>query len=655
MKITALELHGFRSYRNLRVPFHAWRTLVIGRNGSGKTTLADAMLWILTGKCRGLDGAGRGSGALIRQNMSDAIGMLDVAGLGLVIRTTNGKDSTLEVVKRVPDGEGEEILEPIIRGAKTDVQAAIYQKLGVREEILEAALDSSRFLALDHKEAKELLMRILNVRVPVDEALRTRLAPVCDEDPGDALTLNQVDELERKARDKRLVAKQRLKDLGAPREPVLPPALQAAPSAAEIQAKIARLKSDAADLFAKAQQRAGARKGLLERKTRLEADLKRLDQALLGVDVDATRERLEALEADRAAAIGLVDRDKLQGLRERIAETRGTLTATEEILIKVRKHSPASGCVLDSAIPCKTPASAFKAYLKTVDGKRKQLQDDVNQTGEEMVAIQEAADRLDALNREERTLKASLEGVERNDALREEKRSEMTAVLADLETYNVPEDPRLEEKRQAIEKLETLLGEWRNHDARVQAFTDASAKLEKYARDVERLEELCQLLGPKGLRVQALTDAVDRFETKANGFLKGWSFAIKITPEPWGVTVNGRPAAMLSKSERLRLGIGLQLAIVETADLGFAFIDEADVLDKINNNVLAQLLLTTGIGPEGSAGQIIVAATRDDEYTPPNIPELQVVRLAKAMIRPRELETILAPAVVELVDAAATA
>jgi DNA repair exonuclease SbcCD ATPase subunit len=641
MKVTRVELLNFRSYRSLVVPLTSWRTLIIGRNGAGKSTLGQAIQWAITGRCPGLDGAGRGTAELKRQGHDNMSVLVDVAGLGTIIRTVDGKNTTLQIAKRITDGDAEGY-DPIARGTVSDVQAAIYKKLHTREELLEAAVNSGAFLELEHGEAKDLLMRLLNVQVAVDQELRSKLAVLNDEDPPDYLTLSAVDELEKRARDKRLVAKQRVKDMGAPREPKLPDAIAEAPSAAELQTRLAKIKSSAAELFAADNQRAGQAKELTARKTRLERELADLDKNLAGVDVDQARERLEKIEADRAAAIGQVDRGKLDSLRQKIAESRGELNASEKLLLAVRKHSPAKGCILDASIPCKTPAKAFKDHLESIDAKRINLERVVASAEGEAKAIEVAASTLDGLDREEKDLRRRLEGFEKSEALRDEKRTEMVAVLADLENASAAPSPEIEKKRDEVTRVETMLQAWRDHDARVKAHQEAKEKIARFEKDVERLEELCAMLGPKGLRVDALRLAVDRFETKVNGFLDGWGFRIKLSIDPWGVSVNGRPSTMLSKSEKLRLGIGLQLAIVESSDLGFAFIDEADVLDKINNATLAKLLMTTGVGTEGSAGQVIVAATRDDDYTPPTLENLQVVRLAKEEVRAGELATAIA-------------
>lgn len=628
MKITRVHLTNFRSYAGLEVPLRAWRTLVVGRNNAGKSSLRDAIRWALTGRCDGLDRGGRGVALLVRDGATSLEVRVDVAGLGSVIRRFDGKTTTLQVGTFAADDD--ESFDPIIRGATGDVQAAILKKLGTTEDVLEAALDSGAFLALEHGEAKDLLMRLLNVRVRMTDALRGALtdAHFDLEAIGESLTLAGLDELEKAAREKRLVAKTRLKDMGAPREPKLPATLDQAPSAASLAAKLGKLRDASEKLFAADAERRGRAGELQGQKVRLENRLRELQQRMGAVDADQIRERLEALEADRAAVIARLDREKLDALRAKIAETRGELAAAERILLAVRKHTPAKGCILDAAIPCKTPAKYFKDHVEAIEATRVTLARTIDQATADSRDIEVAALDLDKLDAEERELRRGLDGYEKAVGAWDETKRAIEALGPQLADAGAEPDPAIEAKRREIAEVETLLAAWRDHDARVKAYDQAVEKVAKYQADVDRLEALVELLGAKGLRVQALAEAVDRFERKVNGFLKAWDYALTLKLDPWTVVVNGRPVTMYSKSEKLRIGVALQLAIVEAAGLGFAFIDEADLLDKINNALLARLLMTTGIGAEGAAGQVIVAATRDDDWTPPKLAALQVVRLA---------------------------
>lgn len=632
MQITGIALRNFRSYGSIDLPFTAWRTLVIGRNNTGKSSLRDAIKWALTGLCDGLDRGGRGVVLLVRDGAAALEVRVDIKGLGTVVRRFDGKTTTLEV-GRYLDDDGEDVFDPVIRGTTGDVQAAILKKLGTREEILEAAL-GSEFLRLDHDDAKSLLLRLLNVRieVAVDDlvALGELTAAEAGNDgpPARSVALGELDELEKKARDKRLVAKQRVKDIGTPREPKLPAVLERAPKLEELVTAEARLEAEAGAMIAAEGRRLGDHATASTRVTELEGRLREYQRQMGTVDVDASRTRLDVLQAEKAAAIAQVDRARLADLQAKIADTRGELSSAERVLIAVRAHSPKRGCVLDASIPCKTPATAFAGQVEALDGTRKTLMRKMAADQDAAATIQAAADQLNLLEAEERRIAGALQGYEKTEGAWDQTKRDLDAARAVLEATSATPNPEIDRKREQLAGIRERVQAWRDHAARVGAYQDSLRKLERYQADVARLEVLCSTLGAKGVRVDALAAALERFTRKVNGFLQSWGYGVTFALDPWDVIVNGRPVRMFSKSEKLRIGIALQLAIVEAADLGFAFIDEADMLDPINNSLLAQLVMTTGIGVEGSAGQIIVAATRGDDYEPPAHPHLQVVRLA---------------------------
>jgi hypothetical protein len=113
------------------------------------------------------------------------------------------------------------------------------------------------------------------------------------------------------------------------------------------------------------------------------------------------------------------------------------------------------------------------------------------------------------------------------------------------------------------------------------------------------------LLGPKGVRVGALGEALEAFSHAINEALGAFGYTLDFVLDPWGVSVNGRDSALLSTSERLRVGVAFALALATATKIGFVCIDGADLLDGPGRGILAELLLAW------SGGQVIVAATRD--------------------------------------------
>jgi hypothetical protein len=84
--------------------------------------------------------------------------------------------------------------------------------------------------------------------------------------------------------------------------------------------------------------------------------------------------------------------------------------------------------------------------------------------------------------------------------------------------------------------------------------------------------------------------------------------------DPWRVLINNRPFQTYSKSERWRIAVAIQLAIAATSGLGFAMLDEVDILDADTRWKLLQMVL----GPSlTDLTQIFVLGTREDDRVLP--------------------------------------
>lgn len=609
LAIRRLALENFRSYSSAEFDPLGARVLIIGENNAGKSTIRNAIAWALLGVCEGLDAAGRGVAALVHVPNAPMRVELDAVGVGRIVRSVDAKGKIdLQVLRVVGEGV-DEVVERLASGGVKDVQGWILDKLGVSPEVLAAVLDYGAFLALDHASAKATLLGVLNVRVAFE---------------GANLTLAQLDQAEQTARENRQLAKRELAAAGTPREPQEP---VGRPRAA-LRADLAAFEMDGEESFGASNRRVGERDQVQRQIEQLQAEERRLASRLANADLDALR---TSIDRDVLALAGLTFPDQAADLKAAAdaADAAGRLSNLARLIDAITAHAPAKGCVIDASIPCRTPATYFR---KAVDG----LRDDRDQLQAEVQAGAQAAEARDAMRRRRQDLTEQIAAARARVALLQGDQDRLDVVRAELmdKAQTVDDLGRAiaadgEKSRGAGAKVETIkaaLAEWDAYDQRMAEYTRATAAIDRLRERIAALETRCEQLGPNGLRVAALTEALGAFQRRVNAYLVKWDRQVEIQAEPWQVRVSVaggpfRPASVLSKSERMRTGIALQLAIAATSGVGFAFIDECEMLDAKNNAALAALLLSN------AGGQIFVASTRDASWPTPNIDGLVAIRV----------------------------
>lgn len=612
LRLTAIKIDNFRSYATpIRLTFDQARTLIVGHNNAGKSTIADAIKWALLGTTTGLDAAGRGLDQLAFSKGRPMTVELEIENLGTVRRSANFTTRKQDLILVRVGEDGEET--PLAAGGVREVQATILDRLGVTPEILAAVLDFGSFLELDHVAGKALLLRLLDVRVPV---------------AGESLTLDQVESRYAAAVENRKAAKRRLEDMGDPQEPT-PPELRPLET---IRADLAALKTSGTEAFAAQNQRAGERLRVDTEIAKLRKDLETLDRRIGDKDVQELEAEIGRLEVERAQ-ITVPDQTDALARIQAAAEARGELGSLGAVLEQLRGQSGQKTCILDAAIPCKTPAKFFKDQTAALEARHLALTSTIQEADQVVQATRDAtrqaSSRLDAID-QELAVKRSVVALLKIDTERRETiRTRMLDLASDAEDLAASESESAADVNQAageIQDLESKVETWTRYQRKRDEFEKAKQTIESQAARVQELEILCEELGPKGARVKALGDALETFTARTNHHLQRFGRFVTIELEPWKVLVQvgdeaPRPAAVLSTSERMRTGIALQLAVSAFSGLGFAFIDEAEILDESNNAALARMVL------EVKGGQILVVSTRDESYPLPEVDGLQAFRL----------------------------
>ena len=554
MQLTQLILTHFRSFRGTTLSFTAPRILIAGRNGTGKTTVADAIRWVLTGVCRGTDGRGAGADVLIPQGQNEADITLHLDAIGTVRRRVTAK------------GGGSFAVEGF-SGPSSSQEAALHHTLNVTREMLIAVLDSDRFLRLPHAEAKALLLKALNIRIPVGDT---------------AYDLEELDQRYKQAFEDRKIAKRALSQIPAPQKPT-----SQLPSLEAIRAQLQTLRADLGQI----RQSLG---GTLAMKQNLGQDSERLERIIvapLPADISGELENVRG-QVGRMTIEPQAPSPK-PGDPARLRFCRDTIDA-------LGAHDPAKGCVLDGEVPCRTPSELFRGRIGALGAEASQLASLLTPAVAQPSPRESLLKQLRAMEQQHAARQAVLD-------TRQKAESRLAQINQDL--GRLPDTKAQETQIQTLtgrivtgEQMERLAIA---HEQALDLYEKAVKDRKGYQADVERLETLVEQLGPNGARVPALAAAVNRFQAAVAPYLTPFGWTLTVQVEPWGIWLNERPVETFSRSEQYRIGVAIQLALTELAGIGFAIVDETDLLDVENRALFSGLLI------HAPTTQVIVIGTRE--------------------------------------------
>jgi hypothetical protein len=597
MKITQLSLGSFRSFVDTGLALNAPRVFIAGRNGAGKSTIREAIKWALTGRCEGLDGKGSGADKLVptfnqQAHLVDVkVTLQDVIG---VHRVWEPRGGSLEV-----DG---------FMGTSGEQQKALCDEiLKADPSYIDAVLDSTVFLNLHHADAKELVLKLLDVHVTVDEK---------------EYTLAQLDQAYDKAFKDRKSAKDKVKGAFVPAVPTTPEPTLAKKTLADKDAHLNGVKSLLASLRAevgKYQQKIG---GIIAQRADLTARLARVQATssvnLATVPLDGLDDKILDLE------------ERLSMMEESVAEPAPARTivggsidldAQRRAAKTMREFDPKNGCVLDGKVKCPVSKVTFFGRARDIEDALDKLAPAAPVNEPVKAAPSPMVAEVAELKRQRQLHADHARTIRHRDLLEQE----LTAELAALP--DVGDDEReLSKLQDRVTKGEAILQTASAFYAQLDAYKAAQEHRTALEAEVTRLEGLVDVLGPNGARVQALAAALEPFQRTVNETLSGFGWTVAFQVDPWQVVVNGRPVDTYSRSEQHRIGIALQVAIAEMSGLGFAIIDELDMLDLENRELMGRVVYQSGLD------QAIILSTREDAAALPDatkIPGMICVRLVK--------------------------
>lgn len=578
------------------------RVLILGSNGLGKSSVVDAIEWCLTGRCRGVDGKGTGRQSLVMHGATRAevtVEVADVHGEILTVTRTVSVDGSTSC--NVPDGQ-------------------ILAFLATDRNMLRAVLYGQVFFGLHHADAKNLLMDVLDVRVPKD------MLPGIDLDGygvgADALDLADAEAVYEREFANRAAAKRDLDNATIPEKPRVQAmeSLDAVRQRADEAIASFELAKDAHEVARTerdtAQREADDAKAAAEELPRLEGAVTAHQDMLV--------ENKAKLEKARAAKAEL---DKQP--EEPVDTLQAKIRDLESLAEKISTHDPDRGCVLTSAIPCPVGSMLFQGH---VEGIRRQATDLIGRVQTATARAASVAAATAAINEAERSVGYSEGQIEDFMAKVTTARlaaGGLKAKLAELarkqKAVKAAGD-QLEQARTAQASAVDLLSTAAAGAAAVEAYKKAVTHREACQAAVDEAERRVKLLGPKGVRLQMLQAACEQFTATINAALQYFDFQIVITPDPWGIAIRKTdgepiPADLLSKGQRIWVGMAIQIALAKVSGLGMVVLDDVESVVGDNRRLL------TGVIMGDQVRQGIVIMAKADNEPAPEIEGLQVIRL----------------------------
>lgn len=593
MKINKLAITGFRSHKNTEIDGLGRLVIALGPNGSGKSGLVDAIAYAVTGTCRGTDDAGRGYESLLSPDAKQAVVLLDT-DLGLVNRMLG-------------------------QGPKSAAQERVTATLKLERAALKCALRSQVFLDLDPKEQEALMRALVATNVSMEAAKKAMGVELPGVNLASLTTMDGVLGAYKYAFDYRTSLKKMV--LNMPE----------APAGFEYQGE---------DVAQMPVEWLAARAGELEQALKdvqsiqnAERERERIRGEIAGIDaeLDALRKRIapypqpgvlqaQALELEKEAD------SQNKARQERFAKSRAYANEAAE-------HEGAAAS-LRKSIGDIMRLSSSKAACGTCHQRIDKTQVAVV-TGELEAQVKEH----EAAAKKGREMAKTFD---EGNLLPVEAESKLLEVRKQLEAIRTIREHAkgLKERKARAEERMRVLGETPAGVADVAALSSAyqgilaqmnylkaseSARRARAEHEstLEAVEAAVKALGPGGaVRALHMGQGFPEVLKEVSGIAEVLGVgSVKVTASPkWLVEVAGRPAELLSASERFRVSLAFAVVIAKRTGVNMLCLDGADILDDDNRGALIPLV--EGLGLD----QVIVTATSTQQGEP--WPEWTTIRLS---------------------------
>lgn len=604
MNIRSIQLANFSSHAATTLDFKEKVTILTGAMNSGKSSLVQAIEYVLTGQLEHY----RGARSPVKEVIRAGEGGCSVKAVLELAPSVGGH------AKRVKSTDGPETFtwgEDVGLPAEAAMMAALkIRKPGV----LNALMNTGDFFELDPKDQKELILSIIGAEVKnaevrklfQGEADALKLVSV------DLDSVQAIDAVYKQVYDERTVVNRELKELLA----VKPPDGEEPPMD-RIKSRIKELedqKSEVQKELGGAIERVKAatvdtkRQGLQERLDKatkwLEAnpDVNKAELEHVAKVLDECTKTLYQAGLDREKYVNEATQNKIaMGVHESNMKTlkafKGKCVAGDhDCPVPAAEMEKAKKIQMDLYYECTVTEERLKQAHFAVEASVKSSQTKLEEAQRSLKSKQAVVD--------ERTSQLQHKGM----------------LEAELNIAGEPQGPP-KELTDAVEALKLHIAELNARIEKGNLQRDAATKWvtyrDQYNFGIERrktletkkrhLEALIDFLGPAGVKIQLIDAKLSGFLGLVTTALNKFGFEFSFQVNPWAISAKGRPINRLSRSERFRLGIAIQVGIAQVTGLRFIIVDNAEIL---TSEARAQML---GLCSEALDQAIIAMTTMKPE------------------------------------------
>ncbi len=575
MQINSLMLDNFTSHRRTFLEFKKTPKihLFLGSLNAGKSSIKKAIEFALVGQCE--------SYRKRNDNVRDLIHDLDGAK-----RFQVRVDTNLGIAER-----GVALTSRYVEWINKKGESCEQVEVPFREEIISACLNTTDFFLWDSKAQKEAILNIIGVEVK-HEAILEKF----EGDPA-ALELlaghkfNSIPALDNaydKAYRERTDVNREIKLTKAPEPPD-----GEEPPIAKIEEQLGKLEADEKKAIAETAELIGHGKGFQRNAMeRLRGEITTLNNWFENFQ-KPTKEAAKELTAklNKAKKDEAAHKKKYDELER--ARTYALAHMTQHSQAKVLLEHFDGSCI-GASFKCPAKVKEIQAAVLEQTGLEKDRQGEAQDLKEKMIVLGDTYTSPTQVEAEAEVFRKTTKSYNSNKA----KLAELEAKLKELEAQDDPtENPevvKLEEwKAELAERIKVGKGvlekakEWRLRRELVDKVAERMKGLEIQSG---QLESLVEFFGPKGVRLQLIHDKVTAFQDAVNEHLRQFGFDLDIQVDPWLIKARGRAMASLSRSERFRLGVALQISLAKWSKMNFICVDNAEILTPPFRTIMLDMI-----------------------------------------------------------------
>ena len=575
MQINALSLDNFTSHRKTYLEFKKTPKihLFLGALNAGKSSIKKAIEYALVGQCE--------SFRKRNDNVRDLIHDLDKAkrfqvrvemDLGIAERGVALTNRYVEWINE--KGESSEIVD-----------------LPFRPEIVSACLNTTDFFLWDSKAQKEAILNIIGVEVKHEA-----IVELFEGDPA-ALevlagykfeSIPVLDAAYEKVYRERTDVNREIKLTKAPEPPD-----GEEPPIAKIEEQLEKLESQEKKAIAETAELIGEGKGFQRNAIeRLRGEITTLTNWFED-NPKPTKDAAKALTAklNKAKKDQAAHKKKYDELER--ARTYALAHMTQHSQAKVLLEHFDGSCI-GASFKCPAQVKQIQGAVLEQTGLEKTRQEEAQDLKEKMIELGDNYTSPTQVEAEAEVFRKTTKSYNSNKEKLKELEEKLKELEAQEDTTENPEVLKLEEfKAELAERIKVGKGvlekakEWKLRRELVDKVAERMKELEIKSG---QLESLVEFFGPKGVRLQLIHDKVTAFQDAVNEHLTLFGFELDIQVDPWLIKARNRAVATLSRSERFRLGVALQISLAKWSKMNFICVDNAEILTPPFRTIMLDMI-----------------------------------------------------------------